>query len=207
MSNTFIRRNILQVASGMVREMGSHDVQFSNVAERAGVDIDVVERNFDSRSQLIAEAQMANYFSMVEPMHLSLSRVEKSLVDGDESEFWSAVKQNMVMAWSSEQTGDKWGIVNLLLDIRSDAFSLRHFAELLDIQFSRWVDVIEAAKLLGWVVPSLDAKAFIAVFWSSSIGQVITSETSFLDPSTEDVLDLFFKVVRGEFQASSASGS
>ena len=203
-SDTFIRRNILHVASALLREIGSQDVQFSNVAQRAGVDIAVVEQNFDSRSQLIAEAQMANYFAMVEPMHLSLSRVERSLVDQDESEFWAAVKQNMSMAWSSGQTGDKWGIVNLLLDIRRDPFALRHFAELLDIQFSRWVDVIEAAKLLGWVVPSLDAKAFIAVFWSASIGQVITSDTSYLDPSPEDVQDLFLKVVRGEFQSASS---
>jgi len=92
----------------------------------------------------------------------------------------------------------KWGIVKLLLDVWGDPFSRRHFSELLDIQFSRWVAIIENAKTLGWIDQSLDAKALTAVFWSASVGQVITAGSTFLDPSPQSVRDFLVKVVRGE---------
>lgn len=181
----------------MIRECGSEDLQVDQVAERAGVNALTVASYFDSRSQLIAEAQMANYFAMVEPLHLVMSQVEMAMVDRDEERFWSAVKKNMDMAWSSGQFGDRWGIIKLLLDAWSDPFTRRHFSELLDIQFSRWVEVIEGAQRLGWVDPSIDAKALTAVFWSASVGQVITADSAFLNPSPESVRDFYLKVVRG----------
>ena len=73
----FARRKIMLVASELVKERGSKDLQFRDVAERANVDLDVIEEFFDSRTQLIAEVQMANYFVMVEPIHLGLSRIEE----------------------------------------------------------------------------------------------------------------------------------
>jgi len=200
----FARQHIIEVASGMVRMSGSKGLRVAEVAERSGVDVSTVENFFDSRTQLVAEAQMSNYFALVEPHHLVLSRVETALAHEDQSAFWSAVEENVVLAWSSGQLDQKWGILNLLHDIWSDPFSQSHFCELLDVQFDRWITVIEGAKLLGWIEEDVDAKALTAVFWSASVGQVITAGSSLLNLSSQEARDFLMRVVRGRNEQGSS---
>jgi AcrR family transcriptional regulator len=203
----FIRRNILVIAAEMIKENGSETFRLDDLAKRTNVDVVSINRYFDSRSQLIAEAQMQNYFAMVEPLHLVLLRVELAVTDEDEDAFWTAVEENMALAWSSGQTGDKWGIVKTLLDIWSDPFSQRHFCDLLDIQFTRWIELTEAAKGLGWIDSGMDASALTAVFWSASVGQIITSGSSFLDLTPEAARDFYVKIARRGSRQESSPGS
>jgi hypothetical protein len=192
----FARQNVLAVAAKMIRESASGELTYPGVAERADVEVSTIESLFDSRCQLVAEAQMANYFAMIEPHHLVLSRVESAVAEHDQTAYWAAVEENLDMAWSSGQIDEKWGVVNLLHDVWSDPFSQRHFCDLLDIQFERWIAVIEGAQKLGWIDPQLDAKALTAIFWSASIGQVITSNSTFLDLSASNVRDFYLRIVR-----------
>ncbi len=190
----------------MIREAGSRELKYDDVAERANVGVSTIEDIFDSRSQLIAEAQMANYFSMVEPHHLVLSRVESAVDDQDQPAFWVAIEENLDMAWSSGQMGEKWGVMNMLHDVWGDPFSQRHFCDLLDIQFERWIEVIEGAQRLGWIDSDVDAKAVTAIIWSASIGQVIMSGSTVLDVPTQSVRDFYLRIVRGKSQPAPRPG-
>ncbi len=194
----FLRQRLINVTSEMVNGTGSRGIEIVDVAERANVDVATVNEFFDSRTQLIAEVQMANYFTLVEPHHLVLSRVEAALHSENQTDFWRAVEENIIMAWSTGQINEKWGILNLLHDIWSDPFSQSHFCDLLDIQFDRWIAVIESAKQLGWVDEDLDAKALTAFFWSASVGQVITAGSSSLDLSSSAARDFLLSLVRGK---------
>jgi hypothetical protein len=194
----FARRNLLLVASELVKERGSNGVQFRDVAERANVDLDVVDMLFDSRTQLIAEVQMANYFVMIQPIHLGLSRIEGAVAHGDEASFWSGIEENLEMSWSSGQADKKWGIINLLHDVWSDPFTQSHFCDLLDIQFSRWIAVIEGAQANGWIDEDIDATALTSVYWSASVGQVITAGSTSLHLSPGNVREFFMRFVRGK---------
>lgn len=200
----FARQHIIEVASGMVRMTGSKGLRVAEVAERSGVDVSTVENFFDSRTQLVAEAQMSNYFALVEPHHLVLSRVETALAREDQTAFWSAVEENVVLAWSSGQLDQKWGILNLLHDIWCDPFSQSHFCELLDVQFDRWITVIDGAKVLGWIEVDVDSKALTAIFWSASVGQVITAGSSLLNLSGQEARDFLMRVVRGRNEQESS---
>ncbi len=200
----FARRKIMLVASELVKERGSKDVTFRDVADRANVDLGVVEEFFDSQTQLIAEVQMANYFVMVEPIHLGLSRIEVAVAENDESTFWSGIEESLGMSWSSGQSEKKWGIINLLHDVWSDPFTQSHFCDLLDIQFNRWIAVIEGAQANGWIDEDIDATALTSVYWSASVGQVITAGSTSLHLSPESVREFFMHFVRGKDpQASS----
>ena len=150
---------------------------------------------------------MANYFAMVEPHHLVLSRVESAVAELDERAYWAAVEEILDMAWSSGKIGDKWGVVNLLHDVWSDPFSQSHFCDLLDIQFERWIAVIEGAQKLEWIGPDLDAKALTAIFWSASVGQVITSGSTFLDLTPRNVRDFYLRVVRARDEPKLSPGA
>ena len=144
----FERQRILLDSAELIRDVGSADFRVEDVAKRCNIDVASIHDFFDSHSQLIAEAQMANYFELVEPQHRVLARVEEAIKTRDESSFWRDVEENMLMAWDAGQVDAKWGIVQILQDIWMDPFSQRHFTDLLDIQFRRWVDVVEGAKRL-----------------------------------------------------------
>ena len=195
--DAFTRKKIVNVASMLVRQSGSQELELADVAKGANIDLATVEHFFESRTQLIAEAQMANYFAMVEAHHLVLARIEAAVADGDEVAFWAGIEENMEMAWQSGQIDNKWGIVNLLQDVWNDPFSQRHFCDLLDIQFDRWITVVENAQALGWMDQELDAKALTAVIWSASVGQVITAGSTLLNLSPQEVRDFYLKIVRG----------
>ena len=201
----FARRKILLVASEVLKEQGSKGLQFRDVAERANVDVAVIEELFDSRTQLIAEVQMANYFVMVEPIHLGLSRIENAVAEGHEETFWSGIEENLAMSWTSGQLEKKWGIINLLHDVWSDPFTQSHFCDLLDIQFNRWIAVIEGAQQNGWIDEEINATALTSVYWSASVGQVITAGSTSLHLSPENVRDFFIQFVRGKNPQGSAA--
>jgi AcrR family transcriptional regulator len=203
----FARRKILLVAAAIIKENGSKGVSFDYVAQRADLEVTVIEELFDSRTQLIAEVQMANYFVTVEPIHLVLSRIETAVADGDEAAFWEGIEENLVMSWSASHFENKWGIINLLNDVWSDPFTQSHFCDLLDIQFHRWIMVVEGAKSNGWVDETIDAKAVTAVFWSASIGQVITAGSTSLELSPNVIRDFFVQITKKKVQHSTLLAS
>ena len=187
----------MSAAGAIIDERGSRQLRFEDVAERSNIDVESISEYFDSLMQLIAEVQMANYFTMVEPIHLSLSGIEAAVADGDESGFWAGIERSLEMSWTSGQFESKLGLFNLLHDVWSDPFTQSHFCDLLDIQFDRWIAVIDGAKSHGWIDQDVSANTLTAVFWSASVGQIITAGSTSLDVSAVTIRDFFVGLVRG----------
>jgi len=141
--------------------------------------VDTVAYFFDSIKQLIAEAQLANYADLVRSHHFAMTKVETALAQEDLDAFLAAVEQNLDLAWTSGQIGDRWGIIELLHDIWGDPFVQSHFCELLDVQFQAWINIVQCAQDLGWIDLDVDARSLVSVFWSSSVGQFITSARNY----------------------------
>jgi AcrR family transcriptional regulator len=190
------RRHIIEVASQMVAEAGSENFRIVDLAERAHIGVPTIYYHFESRVQVIAEAQMTNYFRLTEPLHQILSRAEAAISTKDQEEFWDAVRQNVMRAWSSGQLDEKRGVVKLLLDVWGDPASRRRFREQLDIQFARWVALVEDAKSLGWIYPDLDAQTLVGIFWAATIGQVVISGSAYVDIAPEVVGDFYVSLAR-----------
>lgn len=195
-SESRTRNHILDVASSMVAESGSEDFRIVDLAKRAHIGVPTIYYHFESRAQVVAEAQMVNYFAMTEPLHKILSRAETAISLGDADEFWDAVRSNIVGAWSRGQFDEKRGVIKLLMDVWDDPASRVRFRELLDIQFARWVALVDDAKGLGWVNPDLDSQALVGVFWAASIGQVVTSGSAYVDIAPEVVGDFYVNLAR-----------
>jgi len=174
-------------------ESGTSDLRVVDVAKRASVGVPTIYYHFESRTQLIAEAQLSNYLGLLEPLHGCLARAEAALETEDRAGYVDAIGENLVLAWKAGQHGDRWGVVRLLLDVWSDPKTQSRFCTLLEQQFTRWIDLAERAKALGWVDPSLDGAVLLATFWSATIGQVITSSSSVIDPSPEAIRDFFLR--------------
>ncbi len=188
---------MVAVASSMITESGSSAFRIADLAERANVGVPTIYYHFESRTQVIAEAQTANYFHMTVPLHRILSKAETALSTTDQPIFWEAIRENVEMAWHKGAPSDHMNIVMLLLDIFSDEKAGAVFRERLDIQFARWVAVVQEAQALGWIAPDLDAHALVAVLWSATVGQVITVGSKFVDVSAEAIGEFTLKMVRG----------
>ena len=64
--------------------------------------------------------------------------------------------------------------------------------------------MIEDAKNLGWIDQDIDAKAMITVFWSASVGQVITAGSTVLNLSPQQNGDFLMRIVRGRIRQDSS---
>ena len=179
----------------MIRERGSLSLRIVDVSDQANVGVPTIYYHFDSKTQLIAEAQISNYLALQAPMHTYTGLAEAALTVKDETAFWNAIGDDMVISWKSGSSDDRWSVVKLLLDIWSDPEAQRLFCHGLDTQLDRWVRIIGSAKELGWIAEEIDGHALIAAVWSASIGQAILSDSSRLEFSPESIRDFFIRAV------------
>jgi len=198
MSNpdSFERDRIIDAAKVMVRDANRDAFTFDAVATKAQVDPTSVSYFFDSTTQLIAEAQLANYGDIVQAHHYVMTFVEAALDNENLEEYLAAIEQNLVLSWSAGQYANSWGVIQVLHDIWCDPFVQSHFCELLDVQFQAWITIVERAQALGWLASDIDAKSLVAVIWSSSVGQVITSGSSILKITPQEHRDFVMQMFR-----------
>lgn len=182
----------------MISENQSHNIRISEVARRSNVGVPTIYYYFESRTQLIAEAQLFSYSRRTEHLHECLTRAEAATLAKDEAAFWSAIGENLELAWIAGQGENRWDIVKLLLDVWADPGTRERFSEQLESQFKRWIDAVELAKDNGWIIRDLDSRVLISTFWSASIGQAVTDGSSQLDATGEQVRAFFIKAARAE---------
>jgi AcrR family transcriptional regulator len=188
------RGHIIEVAEAMLAERPSGEIHLADIAEQAHVGVQTIYYHFDSRNQLIAEAQAATYQKLTEPLHEYLISSEAAISGEDEPAFWSALGDNVMLAWAYGHGGDRWKIPKLLIDISSDAKTQRDFSERLEIQVERWINVIEGAKELGWIDPDIDTYALITSCWAGSVGQAIFANSSKIYYTPETIRDFFVAI-------------
>jgi AcrR family transcriptional regulator len=185
------RRHIIEVAQAMLAERPSGDIHLADIAEGAHVGVQTIYYHFDSRNQLIAEAQAGIYKELTEPLHEYLLASEAALVDEDEAAFWSALGNNVTLAWTYGHEGDRWKIPKLLIDISSDAKTQREFSEKLEVQLERWINVVERAKELEWIDPDVDTYALITSCWAGSVGQALFANSSKIYYTPDSIRQFF----------------
>jgi AcrR family transcriptional regulator len=190
------RLHIIEITEAMLAELPSGDVHLADIAERAHVGVQTIYYHFDSRSQLIAEAQASTYLRLTEPLHEYLISAEIALVNNDQDRFWTALSGNMSLAWSYGLDGeDRWKIPKLLIDIASDAATQRAFSAGLEAQLERWINVVENSKELGWIDPDLDTYALITSCWAATIGQALFANSSKVYYTAQSMRDFYINIV------------
>jgi len=190
------RRHIIDSAETLLAQRGSSDLHLADVAELAHVGLQTIYYHFDSRTQLIAEAQASAYFRLTRPLHEYLGTAERALVEKDEATFWEALGDNLVLAWSYGERDDQWKITKLLIDIWADEKTRIEFRAGLEIQVERWINAINAAKPLGWIRPGLDTYALVTSCWAASIGQALFVNSAKIHYTPESICDFFVEIAR-----------
>jgi AcrR family transcriptional regulator len=199
------RRHIIESAEVLLAQRGSSELHLADVAELAHVGLQTIYYHFDSRTQLIAEAQASAYFRLIGPLHEYLGTAEKALIDRDETAFWQALSENLVLAWSYGKDDDQWRITKLLVDIWADEKTRVEFRAGLEIQVERWINAIDAAKPLGWIRPDLDTYALVTSCWAASIGQALFVNSAKIHYTPESIRDFFVEIARVEPTTKSES--
>lgn len=195
-SGSGTRDHIVDTTLKLISENESHNVRISDVAQRSNVGVPTIYYYFESRTQLIAEAQLFSYSKRTEHLHQCLTRAEEATEAKDEDAFWSAIGENLERAWTAGQGENKWDIVKLLLDVWADPGTRDRFTQQLETQFKRWISAVELAKDNGWIIRDLDSQVLISTYWSASIGQAVIDGSSHLNPSGDQVRSFFIKAAR-----------
>jgi len=188
------RQHIIDVTERMLAERASSEVHLADIADQAHVGVQTIYYHFQSRNQLIAEAQASAYARLTAPLHEFLVLAETAIVEQDQATFWSALGDNVVLAWTHGQSGDQWKITKLLIDIWLDEETQREFSAVLEVQFDRWINVIEAAKPLGWLDPDIDTYALITACWAASIGQSLFAGSAKICYTPQSIRDFFVSI-------------
>lgn len=190
------KSHIIEVAAPLIREVGAAGFHISDLAARAEVGVPTIYYHFTSREQVIAEAQLANYFAMTIGLRDHFTRAVAAVAARDEPAFRDALRGDIEEAWSLGQFDEQVGMMRILIDIWSDGRTRQAFKDMLDAQYARWVSVVNDAKDLGWIDNSNDAGLLVAIFWAASVGQAVIPHRSGLDVQAPVVSEFCLGLLR-----------
>lgn len=188
------RQHIIEAVAKMLAQSPSVDIHLADVAERAHVGVQTIYYHFDSRTQLIAEAQAFSYYRLMEPLNEHVTKAEKALQDEDQESFWTAFGDNVVLAWSQAPDEDRWRVMKLLIDISGDQSTQREFSDALDAQLERWIEVFDAAKSRGWVDAEIDTRTLVSSASAAAVGQALLVRSSKVHFTPESMRDFVITV-------------
>ena len=191
------KSHIVEVAAQLIREVGSANFHISDLAARADVGVPTIYYHFTSREQVIAEAQLANYFAMTAGLRDHFTRALAAVASGDQEDFNDALRQDLEQAWTLGGFDEQVGIMKLIIDVWADARTRQAFSDMLDAQYARWVSVLHDARDLGWLDDTYDAGLLVAFFWAASVGQAVIPRRSGLDVDVTAVSDFCLGALRG----------
>ena len=196
------RQRIIDIAATMVAESGSDAFRILELAERAGIGVPTIYYHFDSRDQVVAEAQLENYGRLTEPLRQHIHDAVTALARGDEGAFVAALVEDVTQSWSFAEA-DRMAIMRTLIDIWSDEATRRRFEEMLEGQYARWIALLSDAQERGWIGDAHDAGMLVAIFWAASVGQLVIPHRQGLDVTSATVAEFGLRVIRQGLRADS----
>jgi AcrR family transcriptional regulator len=194
--DSMVKQHILSTTAAMISDGGSEKIRIVDIAREANVGVPTIYYHFDSRAKLMAEAQVARYVEAMEPQHSMVIVIEDSIARGDETEFWRSITEFVASTWSPVQISNKFEVGKMLMDEAVDPFLRQRFLDVMEEQYRKWLGVVRAAQSLGWIVPSLNAEALTSLFWSASVGQMMTTNAAYEQLTPDMAVELFNSIVR-----------
>ena len=191
-----VKQHILATAVAMISDQGSDKVRIADLARRASVGVPTIYYHFDSRSKLLAEAQVLRYEESMRPLRDILIEVEAAVGRRDEPEFWRAIHEFVSSVWDPARAVDRFEVGKWLMDESADSFMRERFLEIMDEQYQRWLGVVRSAQDLGWISTLVNGATLTSLFWSASVGQVMVTNTTYQPLTPEVAAGLFEYIVR-----------
>lgn len=191
-----VKQHILATAVAMISDQGSDKVRIADLARRASVGVPTIYYHFDSRSKLLAEAQVLRYEESMRPLRDILIEVEAAVGRRDEPEFWRAIHEFVSSVWDPARAVDRFEVGKWLMDESADSFMRERFLEIMDEQYQRWLGVVRSAQDLGWISTLVNGATLTSLFWSASVGQVMVTNTTYQSLTPEVAAGLFEYIVR-----------
>ncbi len=191
------RDHIVEHAQALVREVGSANFRIAELAKRAHVGVPTIYYHFESREQVIAQAQLRTYFELTRPMADYVSRMADALADGDADRFRAELMGDIVTTWEAGAFEEEVGVMRLLLDIWADQTTRQDFRGMVDRRYRNWVRLMEQAQELGWVESAPHAATGVAVFWAASVGLAVLPHAPDLGVTPQRVAELCWRLIAG----------
>jgi AcrR family transcriptional regulator len=195
-SNT--KQHILNIVEVMLSEQPSAKLRIADVAKRADVGVPTVYYYFQSRAQLVAQAQVQVYLKMTAPVHYLYLAMNNALKTNNYKEFWDSCREDFEYSLSWGEPEDHWAVVKVMIDIWSDDPTRIEFCSMLDAQMVRWTTMLERSKELGWTKQNVSTDALLLGFWSVRMLRPTTGFSEQFDFSPRNITAFFIDAMRAD---------
>lgn len=194
-NNSQTRHHILDTTEKALLECDSKDLHVQLISSLANVGVQTIYYHFESREQLIAEAQSLAIMRLTEPMFSSLGSAETAIVESDSLLFVAAIEDTFFHMWSNGDEQKNTNMSQLLVDISSSpSFHRSILMELKGLR-DRWVAVLEHARAAGWIDETCDPFCFVSVWWATWWGNAALVRSEVEVPSLESIRKLLLSTV------------
>ncbi len=187
--------HIVEQAQALLGEVGSVGFRIVALAKRASVGVPTIYYHFESREQVIAQAQLRTYFELTRPMAAHFARMAEAIGAADADAFRAELMADVTAAWAAGHFQEDVGVMRLLLDIWADRATRQQFRDIVDQQYRNWVLLLERAQELGWIQSVSHAATGVAVFWAASVGLAVLPHAPDVGVTADRVAELCWDLI------------
>ncbi len=185
-----VKQHILTTTVAMISEYGPTKIRVADVARRADVGVPTIYYHFDSRSNLLAEAQVVRYEEFLRPARELMDAMEAALVAEDRGTFDEAVDRYLSLVWAPRVIGGTYEF-DVMLECSVDPVVSEEILDATRRQHQRWVAIVARAQQRRWFGPSVDGDVLTSLFWSASVGQLVVKNSVYRKLAPEALVALF----------------
>ncbi|HUX04306.1 MAG TPA: TetR/AcrR family transcriptional regulator [Acidimicrobiales bacterium] len=182
------RLHILETTVALINETGSGELRVADVAKRADVGVPTIYYHFESRARLIAEAQVAHFEQMLVPFRQIFVNMATAVENDDLDKFKEMYRLYVALSWSEDRLPAIWEFLTVLADIQGDMEAKLMFNSMQHRELRHQIEVMNAAKVKGWLEPDVDPRLLTVLVWAATFGRVLTEFSDDLAVGSDEMV-------------------
>jgi AcrR family transcriptional regulator len=166
------RNHIVAITSKLLATATGAELRITDIARAANVAIPTIYYHFESRGQLIAQAQVF-YLQAGEANPKPLIEAETAINARSEEQFWQTIERLIIGLSVIDSASEDLALPIRLVDVWSDEAALVEYREAMNSHLERWKAVVEEAQIQGWLKNTFDPSVPFALVWALSLGHAL----------------------------------
>ena len=167
------RQAILDAAVRHLERSSPASLKIAKVAEQSRVGPPTIYHYFESRSRLIAEAQLQRAIVMIDENFELMKQLDEAIDRNDEAAIAAVVEALSSAVWLPNQRDHIWTYIDILTALRSEPEVYERFQEVFATDFENRVIITKKLQAAGWMDADIDARAWVLFFQGAAFGNVL----------------------------------
>ena len=189
------RQAILDAAVRHLEVASPASLKIAEVAEQSQVGPPTIYHYFESRSRLIAEAQLQRAKQLIDTSFAFMKRLNEALDRKDEDAILVVLDEMSTAVWIPKERDHLWTYIDILTALRSEPEVYKEFQEVFAADFENRVIITKKLQAAGWMDAEIDARAWVLFFQGAAFGNVLGDLAPGVAPSFTSTQKVFTTVL------------